>query len=310
MMKNKRKSIGPAGKADRAVTVDRVAELMQFLIDTLPHKSRQNIKSLLSYKQVWINGKPVSQFNYQLQPGDELTIRSSREPVQETFQHFAVVFEDEHLIVVNKHTGILSVGTNDEKEKTVYSFLSAHVKKSNPKNKIFVVHRLDRETSGLMMYAKSEKVQRLLQDNWRDAITTRLYVAVAEGKFEKPEGVITSYLRENSTSMKMHSSSDPSDGKKAVTNYKVLKSNGQFTLLEVHLDTGRKNQIRVHLQEIGHPIVHDTKYGSKTNPIHRLGLHSRVLAFIHPIMKKPMRFTTAVPPKFAHLFDENPKKHN
>ncbi|MFA9388812.1 MAG: RluA family pseudouridine synthase [Prolixibacteraceae bacterium] len=289
-------------KPDQLMLVPTEIELMKHLLAALPHKSRQNIKSLLSHKQVVVNGKEVSQFNFLLHPGDEIKIRGMREPEDESFQKFSIVFEDEHLIVVDKHSGILSISTPSEKEQTVYFHLRAHVKRVNPLNKLFVVHRLDRETSGLMLFAKSANVQRLLQDNWHDVITERMYVAIAEGVFSEREGIITSFLHENQGSLKMYSDQNPENGKKAVTHYKVLKYNKNFSLMEIHLDTGRKNQIRVHLQEMGHPIVNDRKYGSTTNPIKRLGLHSRVLSFIHPITKEQMRFSTPIPNKFVHLF--------
>lgn len=301
-MKNSFKPKVPASKPDQLLAVKGEAELMKFLIESFPNKSRQNIKSWLGHKQVLVNGKAISQFNHLLHSGDEIKIRGMREPEAESFQKFSIVFEDEHLIVVNKDSGILSIATESEKEQTVYFYLRAHVKRVNPHNKLFVVHRLDRETSGLMLFAKSADVQRLLQDNWRDVITERLYVAIAEGVFEQREGIITSYLHENQGSLKMYSDQSPERGKRATTHYKVLKSNKYFSLLEVHLDTGRKNQIRVHLQEMGHPIVNDRKYGSTTNPIKRLGLHSRVLSFVHPITLEQMRFSTPIPPKFVQLF--------
>ena len=301
-MKRTFKSKVPPPKSDQLLKVSTPSELMKYLIEELPHKSRQNIKSLLSHQQVVVNGKEISQFNHPLQSGDEIRLKGERIPEKESFQRFDIIFEDEHLIVIDKHSGILSIATSGEKEQTVYFHLRAYVKRINPQNKLFIVHRLDRETSGLMLFAKSANVQRLLQDNWTEVITERMYIAIAEGIFENNEGVITSFLQENPSSFKMHSSQNPEQGKKAVTHYKVLKQNKNYSLLEVHLDTGRKNQIRVHLQEMGHPIVNDRKYGSTTNPINRLGLHSRVLAFVHPISKEPMRFTTPIPQKFVRMF--------
>lgn len=292
----------PAVKPDRELKVDHSAELMKFLIGALPGKSRQNIKSLLAHKQILVNGKPISQFNHPLNSGDVVKIRGVRGPEPDNSQRFAIVYEDDHIIVVDKHAGILSIATENEKEHTVYFHLRAHVKKSNPKNKLFIVHRLDRDTSGLMMFAKSVEVRQFLQENWRDVITERKYIAVTEGVFNERVGIITSYLHENQSSLKMYSDQNPEKGKKAVTHYKVLKSNKNFSMLEVHLDTGRKNQIRVHLQEMGHPIVNDKKYGSTSNPIKRLGLHSQVLSFVHPVTREQMHFSTPIPSKFVHLF--------
>jgi 23S rRNA pseudouridine1911/1915/1917 synthase len=179
--------------------------------------------------------------------------------------------------------------------------LSDHVKLRGSKNKIFVVHRLDRETSGLMMFAKSEEVKRILQSNWHDIVVERTYLAVVEGIPANEKGIITSYLRE-SKAMKVHSSQDPGAGEKAVTRYQVVKTGNGLSQLEVKPETGKKNQIRVHMQDLGHPIVGDKKYGSKVNPIGRLALHARVLAFNHPVNGEPMRFETSVPRKFDRLF--------
>lgn len=302
MMKNSYKPKASKPKTNKVLAVTEEAELMKFLIEHYPNKSRQNIKNWLYHKQVLVNGKVISQYNHPLKPADEIKILGVGELENASFQRFSIVFEDEYLIVINKESGILSIATANEKEHTVYFHLRAHVKQSNPNNKLFIVHRLDRETSGLMLFAKSVDIRKYLQDNWRDVITERKYVAIAEGVFKERSGIITSYLHENQSSLKMYSNQNPEKGKKAITHYKVLKSNQLFSMLEVHLDTGRKNQIRVHLQEMGHPIVNDKKYGSTTNPIKRLGLHSLVLSFVHPVTKEQMRFSTSIPQKFTQIF--------
>jgi 23S rRNA pseudouridine1911/1915/1917 synthase len=283
--------------------VDRNEELMKFLLSTLKGKNRNNIKSLLTNQQVLVNGKTERQYNFSLKPGDEIIISGERHVGQELLsaRGFSIVFEDEHLLVIDKHAGILSIATKGEREYTAYNFLSRHVKYQNPLNKIFIVHRLDRETSGLMVFAKNSKTQKLFQENWNQTITERTYIAIAEGIVENDEGTIKSYLHENK-SLVVYSTQDPQGGKLAITNYKVIKRSDQFTMLEVRLDTGRKNQIRVHMQDIGHPLINDKKYGASTNPIGRLGLHAKVLGFIHPITKEPMRFQTAIPRKFMRLF--------
>lgn len=288
-------------KPDTNFQVKEDNELMKFLIEVLPHKSRNNIKSLLSGRQVEVNGKTASKFDLKLKAGVEVKIKWERAQPTQVFKGFSIVYEDQHLIVIDKNAGVLSIATDSERDITAYSFLSAHVKREGPEMKIFIVHRLDRDTSGLMVFAKSKKIQHLMQENWSDVITERSYVAVTEGAMEKEEGVVTSYLHENSVYV-VYSDQNPFGGKKAITNYKVLKRNKDYTLLEVRLDTGRKNQIRVHMQDLGHPIVNDKKYGAKLNPINRMGLHSRVLEFIHPITKKTMRFETPIPPKFLGLF--------
>lgn len=288
-------------KPDTLINVTHESELMAFLIEQLPNKNRNNIKSLLTNEQIEVDGKVQTRYNVRLKVGSTLKIKWERSPVTKSFRGFSIVFEDEHLIVIDKHAGILSVASRSEREYTAYSFLSKHVKTQDPENKIFIVHRLDRDTSGLMVFAKSTNVQHLMQDNWRDVVTERKYIAVAEGVIPVDEGEITSYLHENAA-MVVYSDQNPENGKLAKTHFKVLKRTDNFTLLEIRLDTGRKNQIRVHLQEYGYPIIDDKKYGGTQNPINRLGLHAKALGFIHPITKRPMRFETPIPRKFTRLF--------
>lgn len=275
--------------------------LMEFLIKQMPHKSRNNIKSLLGHKQVFIAGKPVTQFNHPLVPGQEVEIGGNRVAPEQKFKEYTIVYEDQYLIVIDKQAGLLSMATDNEKRATAYSLLSNHVKKQDKRNKIFIVHRLDRETSGLMLFAKSEEIKDKLQKLWNDTILERTYLAVVEGLVEKQEGTIISYLSEDKN-YKMHSSSDPSSGQKAVTHYSVIRQNESFSLLKVNLETGRKNQIRIHLQEMGFPIAGDKKYGAVNNPIKRLGLHAQLISFIHPVSGEKMNFETKIPRAFMKVF--------
>ena len=286
---------------NKVFTVTEDDELMKFLIARLPGKNRNNIKSLLANKQVIVNGKSEKQFNHPLTPGATVEIRWNRIPEEKQYRGISILFEDDDIIVIDKHAGVLSIATDNQKSNTAYSMLSEHVKLRRSTNKIFVVHRLDRETSGLMMFAKSEEVQRVLQSNWHDIVEERSYLAVVEGTPEKKKGTVTSYLRE-SKALKVHSYQDPDAGDKAVTHYEVIKSAHGFSMLRVTLESGKKNQVRVHMQDLGHPVIGDKKYGSKVNPIGRLGLHARVLAFSHPVNGEPMRFETPIPRKFSRLF--------
>ncbi|SFD23509.1 RluA family pseudouridine synthase [Spirosoma endophyticum] len=285
------------------LTVAEPAELMAFLIANLPHKNRNNIKSLLSNKQILIDGKVYTQFNHPLRPGQEVTVAANRAPEITQYRGLTILHEDQNLIVINKQSGLLSMATNKERDHTAYGILSDYVKKENPKNKIFIIHRLDRETSGVMMFARSEKVQRLMQESWNDTIKERTYVALVEGVPQPPKGTVTSYLKE-SKALIVYSSQNPDNGQLSITNYTVLKSTADYALLELELETGRKNQIRVHMQDIGHPIAGDSKYGAATNPIGRLGLHAEVLAFEHPITGEAMKFDAPVPKTFLAMVKE------
>ncbi len=273
---------------------------MPFLLSSLSNKSRDNIKSLLRNRQVLVNGEPVTQFNHELKPGDTVVISAARHTGGLMARNMRLVYEDEHLIVIDKNAGLLSMASDNEKYLTAYNILSTYVKSQKPSNRIFIVHRLDRDTSGLMMFARSEKVQSLLQRDWKRNVTARTYVALVEGKVTEPEGIVKSYIYE-SKSLIMHSTNDPKKGDLAITRWRLLKSGSEYSLLEVTLETGKKNQIRLHMQETGHSIAGDKKYGASSSPISRLGLHASLLAFIHPVTGKEMRFESKIPAKFRRM---------
>ena len=281
--------------------VTEETELLVFLLAKITGKSRNDVKALLRDKQIYVDGQPVTQFNHPLKPEQVVEVKWKKAPEEQKYRGLSIVFEDQYLIVIEKQAGVLSIATEKQKDNTAYSTLSEHVKKQDPRNRIFVVHRLDRETSGLMMFAKSEKIQKLLQESWNATIEERTYLAVVEGYVEKKQDTITSYLVE-SKALIVYSSKNPDLGQEAITHYEVLRSNKNFSLLKVNLETGRKNQIRVHAKDIGHSVVGDEKYGAKTDPIKRLGLHAWVLAFKHPITKKDLHFETEMPSKFINLF--------
>lgn len=291
---------GQQHREESAFEVKEEIILMQFLIQNLKHKSRDNVKSLLRNKMILVNGKTVTQFNHPLQPGNRVEINRETATEGTINRKLTILYEDDYIIVIDKHAGLLSIASDREKDLTAYSILSTHVKLQNPSGKIFVVHRLDRDTSGVMMFAKSEKVQSIMQTDWRSNVRERTYMAVVEGKVEEPEGKIKSYIYE-SKALVMHSSQNPDRGELAITRFKTKKSNNDYSLLEITLETGKKNQIRIHMQEMGHSIAGDKKYGATGNPIGRLGLHASVLAFVHPITGKDMRFESKMPAKFRRL---------
>lgn len=301
----KRASHGKRGKnqsADRKtrLPVSQPAELMPFLIASLPHRSRNNIKSLLARGQVSISGQIVKQFNHPLEPGQEVVIDASPVWGKEVGPGLKVLFEDQYLLVVDKPAGLLTIASDTEKERTAYHQLMDYVREKNPAHRIFIVHRLDRDTSGVMVFAKQEEVKRQFQDSWKELMTERSYIAVVEGSMAGEGDTVHSWLLETKTKH-MYSGTTPGDGLEAITHYRVLQSSPQFSLLAIHLETGRKNQIRVHMYDIGHPIVGDKKYGARDNPLRRLALHARVLAFRHPISGETMRFETEIPKSFLAL---------
>jgi 23S rRNA pseudouridine1911/1915/1917 synthase len=277
-------------------------ELMKFLLAQLPGKGRNHIKLLLAHRQISVNNEVITQFNYPLEVGQQVMVNWTKVQGESGLQGLKILFEDQYLIVIEKQSGLLSIATTKEKDQTAYSILSRHVKRENPKNSIFVVHRLDKDTSGVMMFAKNQDVQQVLQKSWKEIVIERSYVLVVEGTVIKEQGTITSWLKESKTLI-MYSSPVPNEGQKAITHYQVLNKNNKFSLLEVELETGRKNQIRVHMQDLGHSVAGDKKYGATKNPINRLALHARVLTFRHPVTGQEMHFETNIPKQFLTLFN-------
>ncbi|MBP2116284.1 RluA family pseudouridine synthase [Paenibacillus silagei] len=283
--------------APKSYTVAEPAELLAFLLKTITNKGRNSIKSMLSRGQVAVNGKPVTKHNHPLHPGQTVTIDHEKPAETKEMLGLTIVHEDDDIIVIQKDAGLLSIATGEDNELTAYRQLMEHVRLSNPKNRVYVVHRLDRDTSGVMMFARSEAIQQQLQNSWKETVKERSYVALVEGAVKRSEGTISSWLKETST-LKMYSSPHEGDGLHAVTRYKLIQANRHFSLLEVHLETGRKNQIRVHMSDIGHPIAGDKKYGAETKAVGRLGLHARVLSFVHPTTGEILTFESEIPKTF------------
>jgi 23S rRNA pseudouridine1911/1915/1917 synthase len=291
-----------ASKPAYIFAVTQPDELMKFLLAQLPQKNRENIKTLLRDKYVLVDGKVITQYNHPLSPNQQVEIAKKRVPQENQLKGINIVYEDNDIVVIDKQVGLLSIATTAEKNNTAYNMLSRHVKKQGYNQKIFIVHRLDRTTSGLLLFAKNEMVKKLLQESWTKVVDERTYIAVTEGKVDPEKGIIRSYLKENKSFI-VYSSQNPEDGQEAITHFNTIKSNNDYSLLEVHLETGRKNQIRVHMKDIGHPIIGDRKYGATCNPIGRVGLHAQVLAFTHPVTHKLMRFESPIPASFLKLFN-------
>ncbi len=271
-------------------------ELMEFLAAKMPDASRTKLKALLSKRVVLVDNVITTQFNFPLQTGMKVQISKNKGKKDFTNRLLKIVYEDSYIIVIDKMQGLLSVSTEHQKERTAYMILNEYVQQ------VYIVHRLDRDTSGLMMFAKTEKAQRVLRDNWHEIVTDRRYVAVVEGDVEKDRDTVVSWLTDKT--LYVSSSEYDDGGSKSVTHYKTIKRANGYSLLELDLETGRKNQIRVHMQTLGHPIVGDGRYAGEnyTNPIGRLALHAFKLCFHHPVTGDLMEFETPYPGEFKKLF--------
>lgn len=289
----------PKSKNDIRFKVESNVELFDFLQNQMPQKSRTNIKKILSNGLITINNKTVTQFNYPLNKGDEVVIHSVIVVKYAQFRGFQIIFEDDDIVVINKESGLLTIAPTSEKELTAFGQLIFYVKSKNPQDKIFVVHRLDKYTSGVMLFVKGEENQAYFRNDWTNVVKERIYIGIVEGIPEEKEGKIVSYLKETKSQL-VYSTKD-TDGKLAITNYKVLKSSKKFSMVEFHLETGRKNQIRVHMQDIGHSIVGDKKYGATHNPYDRLMLHAETLAFIHPKTNELLHYKAKLPKIFSEI---------
>lgn len=290
-------------KSDFELVVTEPSGLLDFLLLRLSDKSRNNVKSLLTRKEVSVDGITVTQYDHALSAGQKVQISRSTGQPRNQNKMLDILYEDNEMIVINKPAGLLSIATDQETELTAYHLLTDYVRLSNPKNRIFAVHRLDRDTSGVLMVAKNEKLKLALQDNWSDLVSDRGYMAIVEGQLNEKSGRIQSWLKQTKT-MLMYSSNKAGDGLESITNYQVKRENANYSLLDIHLETGRKNQIRVHMKDLGHNVVGDKKYGAETDPLKRLGLHAYKLEFEHPFSHKVMCFQAQTPKCFATLFHD------
>jgi len=274
--------------------------LMEFLLSNVK-QSKNKIKLTLQGQGVKVNGKTITQFDYQLQPGMKVAVSKTKRN-QQAFKsrYVKIVYEDRWLIVIDKQPGILSMagGHSTLNVKTV---LDDYFKKSRQKCTAHVVHRLDRDTSGLMVYAKDMETEQILEHNWHQIVYDRRYVAVLSGEMEQDEGTIENWLKDNKAYI-TYSSPVDNGGKLAITHFHVLDRTTDHSLVEFKLETGRKNQIRVHAADMGHPVCGDVKYGNGDDPLHRLCLHAWLLCFEHPWTHQPMEFETTIPATFKHLF--------
>ncbi|HNQ67305.1 MAG TPA: RluA family pseudouridine synthase [Bacteroidales bacterium] len=280
--------------------VDEECRLLEFLMKKFPEKSRNKLKSWLKNKNVEISNSVETSATKKLSIGDKVEVFQGRIHERKDLCGIKIFYEDDYIIVIEKPCGVLSVPAYKEEHTSAYNILSDYVKRKNNR-KIYPVHRLDGRVSGVMMFALKPDIQLILKDNWKEMVFERKYIAVTSGALKKKDGTISSYLAENKM-YKVYSTNDTEKGKLAITNYKTIKTINNYSLLEVKLDTGRKNQIRVQLSDIGAPIVGDEKYGSNENPFGRIGLHAWILGVIHPVSKEKMRFESKIPEEFQKLF--------
>ena len=284
----------------KVLAVTEETTLLPFLLREVTGKSRNTVKGLLTRRQVMVDGTVVTRFDAPLLPGQQVTLLPP-EAAGAAELPFPVLYQDRDLIAVDKPAGLLSMGNEKERTRTAYRMVSDYVKAREPGGRIFIVHRLDRDTSGVLVFAKNERMKRALQDHWEALVQQRGYVAAVEGDLPEPEGTVRSYLRETATHL-VYSGPRGKEGREAVTHYRVLARGKGFSLVEVTIDTGRKNQIRVHMQDLGCPVAGDRQYGAQSDPMGRLALHAHVLRFTDPRSKKTLELKASLPLGFQKLF--------
>ena len=267
-----------------------IVEKQMILFDFLKEQiniSKNSIKNLLHDGYVFVNDNVQTKYDFLLNKNDIVLIKNSKE--------LDIIYEDNNIIVVNKKEGLLTISTTKEKVNTLYYKVSNYVKEKNKNNKVFIINRIDKDTSGIVMFAKNQKIKDMYQNNWNNIVKERYYYAIVCGILKEKEKTIKSYLKEDNKYI-MHSSRD---GKLAITHYKVIKEKNNLSLLDINILTGRKNQIRVHMKEINAPILGDSKYSNKIND--RMYLHAYKLQVIDPISNKLMTFETKLPEEFNKI---------
>jgi 23S rRNA pseudouridine1911/1915/1917 synthase len=280
--------------------VGQEAPLLAWLIGHVKSLSKSKVKATLQGRGIKVDGKLVTQFDYPLKPGMKIAVSKTKRNDIFKSRYVKIVYEDRFLVVVEKNIGILSMAAG-HKSLNVKSVLDDYFKKSKQRCTAHVVHRLDRDTSGLMIYAKDMQTEQALEREWHDLVYDRRYVAVVSGEMEEDGGTVANWLKDNKAYI-TYSSPVDNGGKYAVTHFHTLKRTTEHSLVEFSLETGRKNQIRVHTADMGHPVCGDAKYGNGDDPLHRLCLHAYVLCFFHPVTHERMEFQTLIPTSFRSLF--------
>ncbi len=306
----------------RVFTVDQKSKLLEYLFEALKDTKKARVREYLKRASVLVNGKPTTQFDYPLVMGDKVSIKSTRDPrpISPPEHGIEVLYDDPSIVVIHKPSGLLSIATDKELFKTAIYATNEYIRGleeekmrqagrsrnlSARDKQIFIVHRLDKDASGLLVFAKNEEVKKKLQTDWDKA--EKKYFAIIEGVPKEKKGMIKSYLHESPT-FRVYSGGPEEGGKLSITKYEVLRSSSNFSLVEVQIETGRKHQIRVHLSDKGHPIVGDERYGSRTNPLRRLALHAYYLSIEHPTTGKTITFHSPLPRTFDQVLNSDKLK--
>lgn len=273
--------------------VKRKGQLLEYLESNL-ELSRKKIKSYLKNGSIYVDGVRTTKYDYPLALSCTIFIETGK--ISKINLPFPIIYEDENIIVVDKPSGLLTIATLKEKEQTLYHMVGQYLKEKNKHAKVFIIHRLDKDTSGIVMFAKNEYAKNIFQEKWNDIVKTRSYIAIVHGILSQKEAILTNYLKETTTNLVYVSKNN--EGKKAITEYKVIKEKNDYSKLQIYIKTGRKNQIRVQLAHINHPIVGDKKYGKDLEK--RLFLHADRLEIYNPISKKVMLFKSDIPKAFNY----------
>ena len=292
---------GPATDNVAKLTIKEDGTLLATAAALLPDHKPTKLKSMLKHNQLAVNGVPSRQFDLAVHAGDQLWVNFDRSFQVFSHPRIKLVYEDNDIIVVDKGYGVLSTAAGKPSDDTVYNIIKKYARGFSDKANVYVVHRLDRDTSGLMLLTRTKQARDKLISNGNNMVIERKYVAVVEGDVAQPEGTIKSFLAENPDTFEMYSTDDKKVGRLAVTKYRLLKQGKRFAMVELEIKTGRKNQLRVHMQDMGNPVSGDRKYGGHPSPINRIALHATVLSFVHPITGKAVTFNSPFPDNFKKM---------
>ena len=294
---------GPATDNVAKLTIKEDGTLLAAAAALLPDHKPTKLKSMLRHNQLAINGVPSTQFDQPVSAGDQLWVNFDRSFQVFSHPRIKLVFEDNDIIVVDKGYGVLSTAAGKPSDDTVFNIVKKYARGFSDKANVYVVHRLDRDTSGLMLLTRTKQARDKLISNWNNMVIERKYIAIVEGKVEQKEGTVKSVLAENPDTFEMYSTEDKKLGRLAVTRYRVVKQGRRYAMVELEIKTGRKNQIRVHMHDLGNPVSGDRKYGGHPSPINRIALHATTLSIVHPITGKAVTFTSPAPENFNTMID-------